>query len=98
MTALESENVGARIDGQPSEARGDGALDVAGQEVPDAQIGPDEERTRDIAAAIETLRRYRRENYPTLGDITIRELIDDGRDRQIALLLGSGDDEDDRGE
>lgn len=73
-------------------------MDVAGQEVPDAQIGPDEERTRDIAAAIETLRRYRRENYPTLGDITIRELIDDGRDRQIALLLGSGDDEDDRGE
>lgn len=98
MTALESENMRARIDGQPAEARGDGALDCAGQEAPDAQIGPDEERTRDIAAAIEVLRRYRRDNHPTLGDITIRELIEDGRDRQIARLLGSGDDEDDRGE
>ena len=32
------------------------------------------------------------------GEVTVRELIEDGRDRRFEWLLGSGHDEDDSGE
>jgi hypothetical protein len=53
MAAPESENVRARIDVHPAEARGNGGLEVDDQEVPDAQIGPDDERIRYIPMAIQ---------------------------------------------
>lgn len=47
---------------------------------PIARLGPMEKEADDAAAAIEELHRYRREHRPTLGGITIRELIEEGRE------------------
>jgi prevent-host-death family protein len=47
---------------------------------PVARVSPPEEDRSDVAAAVEELRRYRRENRPTLGGISIRELIEEGRE------------------
>ena len=47
---------------------------------PVARVSPPDEDRADVAAAIEELRRYRREHRPTLGGISIRELIEEGRE------------------
>lgn len=47
---------------------------------PVAQVCPVPEDRSDVAAAVEELRRYRREHRPTLGGISIRELIEEGRE------------------
>jgi prevent-host-death family protein len=48
--------------------------------VPIARIVPIQDDFADSAAAIDEWRRYRREHHVTLGDeITIKELIEDGR-------------------
>ena len=48
--------------------------------LPVARLSPMEKEANDAAAAIEELHRYRREHRPTLGGITIRELIEEGRE------------------
>jgi prevent-host-death family protein len=48
--------------------------------LPVARLSPMEKEADDVAAAIEELHRYRREHRPTLGGITIRELIEEGRE------------------
>jgi prevent-host-death family protein len=48
--------------------------------LPVARLSPMEKEADDAAAAIEELHRYRREHRPTLGGITIRELIEEGRE------------------
>lgn len=56
--------------------------------IPEAQFAPtdssldfrsDEEKRTDAPAAIEGLRRFRQKSWPTLGGITIRELLEEGR-------------------
>lgn len=48
--------------------------------LPVARLSPMEKEADDAAAAIEDLHRYRREHRPTLGGISIRELIEEGRE------------------
>jgi antitoxin (DNA-binding transcriptional repressor) of toxin-antitoxin stability system len=49
--------------------------------VPIARIVPIQDDFADSAAAIDEWRRYRREHHVTLGGgVTIRELIEDGRE------------------
>ena len=48
--------------------------------LPIARLSPMEKEADDAAAAIEELHRYRREHRPTLEGITIRELIEEGRE------------------
>ena len=48
--------------------------------LPVARLSPMEKDADDAAAAIEELHRYRREHRPTLGGISIRELIEEGRE------------------
>ena len=47
---------------------------------PVARLSPMGRDGDDAAAAIEELHRYRRENRPTLGGISLRELIEEGRE------------------
>jgi len=47
--------------------------------LPVARLSPMAKEADDVAAAMEELRRYRREHRPTLGGITLRELIEEGR-------------------
>ena len=47
---------------------------------PVARVSPADESRADVAAAVEELRRYRREKRPTLEGISIRELIEEGRE------------------
>jgi prevent-host-death family protein len=47
---------------------------------PVARLMPMDRDADDAAAAIEELHRYRRERRPTLGGISIRELIEEGRE------------------
>ena len=47
---------------------------------PVARLMPMDRGADDAAAAIEELHRYRRERRPTLGGISIRELIEEGRE------------------
>ena len=64
---------------------------------PVARVSPAEEDRAGVAAAVEELRRYRREKRPTLGEgVTIRELIEDGRDRRFSFLAEENPDEDRR--
>ena len=46
---------------------------------PVARVSPMGEERPGVAEAIETLHRYRREHRPTLGGMSIRELIEEGR-------------------
>ena len=46
---------------------------------PVARLSPMDKEADDAAAAIEELHRYRREHRPTLGGMSIRELIEEGR-------------------
>jgi len=39
-----------------------------------------ERKADDVAAAMEEIHRFRREHRPTLGGITLREFIEEGRD------------------
>ena len=48
--------------------------------LPVARLSPMEKEADDAAAAIEELHRYRREHQPTLEGISIRELIEEGRE------------------
>ena len=48
--------------------------------LPIARISPLGKEADDAAAAIEELLRYRREHRPTLDGISIRELIEEGRE------------------
>jgi prevent-host-death family protein len=48
--------------------------------VPIARIVPIGKERDDAAAALEEIHRFRRERRPTLGGITMRELIEDGRE------------------
>ena len=48
--------------------------------LPVARLSPVEKEADDAAAAIEELHRYRREYRPTLGGVSIRELIEEGRE------------------
>jgi prevent-host-death family protein len=46
---------------------------------PVARLSPMDKEAEDVAAAMAELHRYRREHRPTLGGITLRELIEEGR-------------------
>jgi prevent-host-death family protein len=48
--------------------------------VPVARLSPLGKGADDAAAAMEEIHRFRREHRPTLGGITIRELIEEGRE------------------
>lgn len=48
--------------------------------VPIVRMIPVGKTSDDAKAAIEALHRFRREHRPTLGGITIRELIEEGRE------------------
>jgi prevent-host-death family protein len=48
--------------------------------LPIARLSPMEKAADDAAAAIDEMPRYRRKHQPTLGGITIRELIEEGRE------------------
>jgi len=47
---------------------------------PVARLSPMDKEADDAAAAIEELHRYRREHRPTLGGMSIRDLIEEGRE------------------
>ena len=47
---------------------------------PVARVSPARQDMDDAAAAMEEIHRFRREFRPTLGGITIRELIEEGRE------------------
>jgi prevent-host-death family protein len=47
---------------------------------PVARLSPMDKEADDAAVAIEELHRYRREHRPTLGGISLRELIEEGRE------------------
>ena len=54
---------------------------VTEHDVPVAQISPVHKNQGDTASAVDEWRRYRRERNLTLGEgVTIRELIDEGRE------------------
>ena len=66
---------------------------------PVAQSIPVQEPTASAAEAIKDWRCYRREQNQTLGDdVTIRGLIEEGRDRRTEHLTRIGYDEDNQGE
>jgi prevent-host-death family protein len=48
--------------------------------VPVAHIVPIGKKTDDAKGAMEELHRFRRERRPTLGGISLRELIEEGRE------------------
>lgn len=48
--------------------------------VPVARMVPVGKGTDDASAAMEELHRFRRERRPTLGGISLRELIEEGRE------------------
>lgn len=48
--------------------------------VPVARIVPIRDPLAESAAAMEEIRRFREEHKPTLGGISIRELIEEGRE------------------
>jgi prevent-host-death family protein len=48
--------------------------------LPIARLSPMDKEADDVAAAIEDIHRFRREHRPTLGGITLRELIEEGRE------------------
>ena len=48
--------------------------------LPIARLSPMRDEQADAAAAMEEIHRYRREQRPTLGGISIRELIEEGRE------------------
>jgi prevent-host-death family protein len=54
-------------------------IEVTRHGVPVARIVPIGDDVDDAAAAMEEIHRFRREKRPTLGGITIRELIEEGR-------------------
>jgi len=47
---------------------------------PVARLSPMDKEADDAAAAIEELHRYRREHRPTLGGMSIRDLVEEGRE------------------
>lgn len=47
---------------------------------PVARFSPMGKEADDVAAAMEEIHRFRREYRPTLGEITLRELIEEGRE------------------
>jgi prevent-host-death family protein len=47
---------------------------------PVARLSPMDKEADDVAAAMEEIHRFRREHRPTLGGITLRELIAEGRE------------------
>ena len=47
---------------------------------PVARLIPMAKEAVDVAAAMEEIHRFRREHRPTLGRITLRELIEEGRE------------------
>ncbi len=53
---------------------------VTRHDTPVARLSPMVKGADDVAAAIEEMHRYRREHRPTLGEISLRELIEDGRE------------------
>jgi len=64
-----------------SEVAAGATVEITKHGVPVAHIVPVPKSFADAAAAIDDWRRYRREHNLTLGDgITIRELIEDGRE------------------
>ena len=48
--------------------------------VPVARLSPLGKSVDEAAAAMERIHRFRRERRPTLGGITLRELIEEGRE------------------
>jgi prevent-host-death family protein len=47
---------------------------------PVARLSPMAKEADDVAAAMEEIHRFRREHHPTLRGITLRELIEEGRE------------------
>ena len=45
-----------------------------------ARLSPMDKEADDVAAAMEEIYRFRREHRPTLGGITLRELIEESRE------------------
>ena len=99
MRTIEAEEARAQFDALLAAAEHGESIVVTVQGIPVARIVPVEQRYKDAAAAIEAWKRYREEHNITLGgDITIRELIEDGRERRYEWLTRSRANEDDRSE
>jgi prevent-host-death family protein len=52
---------------------------VTRHSLPITRLNPMEKEADDVAAAMEEIYRFRREHRPTLGGITLRELIEEDR-------------------
>ncbi|MGH2616366.1 MAG: type II toxin-antitoxin system Phd/YefM family antitoxin [Thermomicrobiales bacterium] len=79
MRTIEAEEAETRFGALLKEVENGETVIVTRDGQPVARVSPIGEERPGVAAAIETLHRYRREHRPTLGGMSIRELIEDGR-------------------
>lgn len=80
MKTMAASEAKARFDEVLNEVEGGATVVVTRDGQPVARVSPMDDDRSDVAAAVEELRRYRREHRPTLGGISIRELIEEGRE------------------
>lgn len=98
MRTIEAEEAQSRFAEVLRDVEDGETVIIAVRGVPVAQFAPIQRGYKDAAEAIDDGERYREEHNITLGDdITIRELIEEGRDRRYEWLTRSEEDEDDRG-
>lgn len=98
MRSMKADDDRARFDALPMGSESGEAVAMR-DGWPIDRLGPADDERADAVAAMEEIHRLRRELRPTLGGITIREHIEDGRDRRVEwLMMRSRLDEDDRGE
>lgn len=79
MRTIEADEAEARFDELLADVENGETVIVTRDGVPVARFSPMNKEADDAAAAIEEIHRYRREHRPTLGGISIRELIEEGR-------------------
>lgn len=79
MRTIEADEAEARFDELLADVENGETVIVTRDGVPVALFSPMDKGADDAAAAIDEIHRYRREHRPTLGGISIRELIEEGR-------------------
>lgn len=97
MRTIEAEEAQTRFAEVLNEVENGETVIVTRDGQPVARVSPARQAIDDAAAAMEETHRLRRDYRPMLDGITLRELIEHGRDRRFEHLTRSQDDEDDRG-
>jgi antitoxin (DNA-binding transcriptional repressor) of toxin-antitoxin stability system len=80
MRTIEADDVWARFDELLGNVENGETIVITRDAQSVARLTPIDDERAGVAAAIEDLRRYRREKRPTLGGISVRELIEEGRE------------------